>query len=120
MKTLFQAVVVQIGEMVEDIAKENILIFFDAKAPKELHDVAVLHEGGSVVEDVRVGDRLMIDDKSYEIIFVGDKVNSALRDLGHVSVKFGGATEDMPGSICVRADQIPVPSVGDVLQFVRG
>jgi PTS system glucitol/sorbitol-specific IIA component len=119
MKTLFQAVVTRIGEMVPDIVAENVLIFFDKKAPKELHDVAVLHEGGDLAEDIRIGDLLMIENGRYEVIFVGDKVNSSVRDLGHVSVKFGGATEDMPGSICIRAEKLPVPKVGAVVRFVR-
>ncbi|WP_199616604.1 PTS glucitol/sorbitol transporter subunit IIA [Paenibacillus alkalitolerans] len=119
MKTIFQAVVVQVGEMVRDIAAENVLIFFDKKAPQELHDIAVLHEGGNLAEDIVAGDVFVIDDARYPIIFVGDKVNPAVKELGHVSVKYGGATEDMPGSICIDAANVPAPEAGDVIQILR-
>jgi len=118
MTTKFMATVTEIGPDVPLILEENVIIIFDEKVPKELHDVAVLHRGGSLSESVEAGDVLWIDDVSFEIYAVGDKVNSSVSELGHTSFNFSGSrTSELPGTVCVEAKTPPPLSPGSIIRI---
>jgi len=120
LRILYDAEIVETGADVPMIVEENVLIFFDHKAPKELHDVAVVHKDGSLEEDVRAGDKLVIGDSEHRIIFVGDTANDSIRSLGHFTVNFtGDTTEALPGSIYVEAGSAPETGTGAALRFIR-
>jgi PTS system glucitol/sorbitol-specific IIA component len=120
MNTIYSAAVTGIGSDVPMIVEESMLIFFDEKAPKELHDVAVVHRNGRYTSDIRNDDLLVIDEARYPIILVGDAVNATLRDLGHFTVNFTGNTENaLPGSIYVQASAVPEVSAGSTFRFIR-
>ena len=106
MTVILETHVTAIGEMVEQLLQEQTFILFDESAPEELHDISVLHSGQTFTGDIQPGDTLRIGEETFEIYFVGDQVNQSIRELGHVTFKFKGSTEDMPGSICTEAKEI--------------
>ncbi|KEQ21557.1 PTS glucitol/sorbitol transporter subunit IIA [Paenibacillus tyrfis] len=120
MQTLYDATITGIGSDVPLIAEENVLIFFDEKAPKELHDVAVLHKNGGLSGEVKAGDKFVLDGAEFRIAFVGDTANSSIRELGHFTVNFTGNTsEALPGTIYVEAASIPEIESGAIYRFIR-
>lgn len=120
MKVKFEATITAIGEEVPAILNENVLILFDEKVPKELHDVAVLHTGGQLLEDIKASDTLWIDDHSFEIYFVGEKVNSSIRELGHVSINFEGKRlTDLPGTVCIEAKSMPALRPNGIIRILK-
>lgn len=120
MSVLFEAKVAEIGEMVAHLAEEKMMILFNQSAPKELRDVSVIHVDHKNSGTVQVGDTLKFDDQSYRIVFVGDKANDTLQELGHVTLKFNGEKQDLPGSICLEDKPFPTLSPETVIQVVRG
>ncbi|HEX7056263.1 MAG TPA: PTS glucitol/sorbitol transporter subunit IIA, partial [Bacilli bacterium] len=101
------------------IMRENILILFDIKAPKELQDVAVVHENSTISGEIRVGDTLIIDSHEFSVTFVGNQVHRSLQELGHVSFKFSGEDNDLPGTVCVENKEIPPIIKGTRITVVR-
>lgn len=119
MTVLLETQVTSIGESVEQLIQEQTLILFDDTAPEELHDISVLHSGKKVYGDIQPGDTLYIDHEKFEIYFVGDRVNQSIQELGHVTFKFNGSKNDMPGSICIEEKSIPPIKVGSVIKIIR-
>jgi PTS system glucitol/sorbitol-specific IIA component len=120
MKILYDATIAEIGADVPMIIEENMLIFFDHKAPKELHDIAVVHKDGSLTDEIGAGDKLVLGSSEFSILFVGDAANSTLREMGHFTVNFSGdLTETLPGSIYVNASSVPDVTPGMPLRFLR-
>lgn len=119
MSIIFETRVTQKGEMVDQLMKEHALVLFDETAPKELHEISVLHAGKKVYQEVEPGDVLVIDGHEFEIYFVGDRANQSLKELGHVTFKFDGSKEDMPGSICIEPKEMPEIQSDSLIQIVR-
>lgn len=120
MKTIFEAKVTAIGEDVPMILEEKVIILFDEKAPKELHDVALTHSGGSLTDEIQAGDVVWFGVDSFDIYFVGDHVNTSMKDLGHLSFSFSGdQTSDLPGTVCIEDKPIPQIPVGTTIKIVR-
>ena len=119
MTVLFEVTASQIGELVSDFMKQKILILFDENAPKELHDITVLHTNRKNSGEIKPNDTLIINNQSFRIQFVGSTANQTIQELGHVIFKFDGSTEDLPGSICVEEMPIPEIRVGSIIQIVR-
>ena len=120
MKTIFEAKVSAIGEDVSMIMEEKVIILFDEKAPKELHDIALTHSGGSLTDDIQAGDVIWFGVDSFNIYSVGDYVNTSMKDLGHLSLNFSGdRTSDLPGTVCIENKPIPEICVGTTIKIVR-
>jgi glucitol/sorbitol PTS system EIIA component len=119
MAIIVEAKVSGIGEMVEQLLQDQALILFDDTAPKELHDVAVLLSKKKLNGDIQAGDQFVIDGYPFEIYFVGAKANQSMRDLGHVTLKFDGRREDLPGSICMETKEMPLIAPGSLIQIIR-
>jgi PTS system glucitol/sorbitol-specific IIA component len=119
MSIIFEAMTTKIGEMVPDFAKENMLILFDETVPKELHDIAILHTSRKHFGDIVLGDILIIAGTSYRIGFVGGVANKTIQEMGHVTLKFNGEADDLPGSICVEEKPVPNVNPGSLIQIIR-
>ncbi|WP_017470372.1 PTS glucitol/sorbitol transporter subunit IIA [Amphibacillus jilinensis] len=100
MITKYKTTINQIGEMVEDIKSENMLILFGDDAPDELRDFSLSINVNEIYQSFVVGDRLILGDASYEITAIGDAVETNLSALGHITLNFNGATEaELPGTL---------------------
>lgn len=84
----------------------NFIIIFNEDAPPELADLSVLHTKAPLLEEPAVGDMMFIAGKMFTITAVGDEAKSTLRDLGHCTLVFKGASEpDRPGCIMLEGDE---------------
>jgi len=63
--TKYEAAIIEIGVMVDELLRQGILILFDKTAPPELQEISVVHTGASLEEDVEVGDLVVLGDFSY-------------------------------------------------------
>jgi len=96
----YKTVVTFIGKNVDEMMKNNLLILFDNNAPEELKTFCILHSKSELEKEVKVHDRLLIDNQVYTITAVGDVANKNLKDLGHVVLNFNGSTNpELPGYI---------------------
>ncbi|WP_113713350.1 PTS glucitol/sorbitol transporter subunit IIA [Priestia endophytica] len=118
MKTIYQSIVTEVGSQVELFLQEKMIILFNDSAPDDLRDVSVVHKRCPLEEDIKIGDELVIDNQSFKVTFVGDKVNETMRDLGHSTITFDGSSKsEMPGMICVEAKEIPAITSSSQLMF---
>ncbi len=84
----------------------NFIIIFNEDAPPELADISVLHTKEPLLGEPAVGDMAIIADKVFTITAIGDEAKSTLRDLGHCTLVFKGASEpDRPGCIMLEGDE---------------
>ncbi|MCR8982054.1 PTS glucitol/sorbitol transporter subunit IIA [Brevibacillus laterosporus] len=120
MTTLLETKATKIGELVESFLTESTLIIFNDNVPDELHDIAVLHTKAELFASVQVGDSLVVGDRKYRITAVGTTANETLQSMGHCTLKFDGeSTPELPGTIHVEENELPVPDIDMVIAFVR-
>ena len=120
LKTIYQSTVTELGADVEMFAEEKMLILFNESAPKDLRDIAVSHTVVSLEGTIEAGDILSFDDQSYEITFVGGKVNETVSELGHCTIAFNGADHaDLPGTMCVEGKAMPTIIVSTKLSISK-
>jgi PTS system glucitol/sorbitol-specific IIA component len=93
--------VTEIGPEVAEFLEAGLLILFQAGAPPELAEIAVLHEPTSKREaPPEPGDVLVIGSREFRITAVGSKAWQNVQDLGHAVFKFSGSqVAELPGEI---------------------
>jgi glucitol/sorbitol PTS system EIIA component len=93
--------VTELGPEVAEFLEAGLLILFQAGAPPELAEIAVLHEPISRREDPpEPGDVLVIGPIEFRITAVGSKAWQNIQDLGHAVFRFSGSGEaELPGEI---------------------
>ncbi|ANK60064.1 PTS glucitol/sorbitol transporter subunit IIA [Loigolactobacillus backii] len=86
-----KATVTAIGESAIT-AEDPLVILFDQDATAALKKVAIIQKFSSLAQMQQVhltqGDKLLIDDNSYTVEFVGEVVNTNLVTIGHVALIF--------------------------------
>lgn len=113
----FEVDVVKIGDIVEELLLEDILIIFKSEVPDELAEISVLHTMDELREDVEPGDTIRIGSNEYRVTAVGSEANRTLRELGHCTFKFSGSSDpDLPGIINLDG-RTPDIKVGDIISI---
>lgn len=107
MTVKYQTVVNGIGDMVEEIKAENMLILFGKGAPRELADFSLAIDINDIKVTFEVGNQLVLADKHYAITAIGDAVETNLTNLGHITLNFNGASvAELPGTLYVEEKPI--------------
>lgn len=120
MKTIYKSTVTEMGAEAAMFLEENMLIIFNESAPKDLRDIAVVHKAVQLEGVIEAGDELSFDGQTYEITFVGDKVNETVNELGHCTIAFNGADQaDLPGTLCVENKEMPKIDVSTTIMFKK-
>lgn len=111
----YEVTVTAIGNMAQKFFSQKIIVLFTKKhMPLEMKDISIMHDGGELKEDIRVGDKLYLGNRSYEITAVGDVVNKNLMKMGHACLKFDGkAIPEMPGDIHIKGTEPPMINLGE-------
>ncbi len=88
----------------------NFIILFDDDAPEELKELTIHHSKAPLLADPEVGDTVIFGGKVFDITAVGNEAVSTLRDMGHCTIVFDGATEpERPGCIHLKGDEPFLP-----------
>ncbi|WP_175384384.1 PTS glucitol/sorbitol transporter subunit IIA [Bacillus sp. FJAT-27225] len=113
------SVVKEIGVLVPTFKEDKIVILFGPQAPKELREMAVIHEFEILSEEpLKVGGTIQFDDESFTITAVGSHANKNLKELGHVSIYFQEPLEDvLPGAVFAAPNHFPTLKEGTVITF---
>lgn len=119
-KIIYTTTITKIGPEAKEFLEQGILITFKNNAPAELADYCILHEINDLKEDIEVGNQLIIGHNTYEITAVGDVVNQNLGTLGHITIRFDGASEaELPGTLSVENKIIQTINVGDTIKIEK-
>lgn len=120
MTTIYQTTIHQLGPDVSAFLAEKMFILFGQNAPAELADYCLLIDVNSVEGDIEAGDKLLFNDNAYRVTAVGSVVKQNLGALGHITLKFDGASEaELPGTLHLEETDIDVPEEGTTLQIVK-
>lgn len=109
-----KSVVKEIGALVPTFKDDKILILFGPQAPKELREMAVIHEFESLLEEsLKEGGTIQFGDETFTIIALGSLANKNFNELGHISIYFQEPLEEvLPGSVFAHPYQFPTINEG--------
>lgn len=117
----YRTEVLAVGSMIPEFREAGLLVFFAEQAPKELHDIVVLHRPTVADSAPEPGDVFELDGERFTITAVGSVVAENLLRLGHISVKADGAvTAALPGDLSVEPGRLPLPVPGSTMRIVAG
>jgi PTS system glucitol/sorbitol-specific IIA component len=119
MKTIYENKVKSIGAMANTFLEEKMLILFGNEAPQDLKDFCYNIDVVDVKDNIRAGQKLYINDETFEITSVGDVVQRNLTTLGHITLRFDGSTTpELPGTLYLESKDIPSIDLGSELKIV--
>jgi PTS system glucitol/sorbitol-specific IIA component len=109
---IYLAHIVRTGALVKDGLADNLLITFACDGPEDCLDYAIALDAVffNPALPVITGDRVYIGTLSYLVSAVGEGVQQALGDLGHVTLVFDGATEARHLGVLHLIGETPRPS----------
>lgn len=117
---IFETTVIAIGEDAEDFKQENMLLLFGEDAPPELSDFCYKITLAPIKEKIVPEMALYFNDTIYRITAVGEVAEENLRQLGHITINFDGATtSEMPGTIYVEQKELPDLKIGDTISISK-
>lgn len=105
-----RSVVKEIGVLVPTFKEDKILILFGPQAPKELREMAVIHEFEDLLEEepLKQGGTIQFGEERFTITALGDLANKNFRELGHVSIYFQEPMEEvLPGAVFAAPHSFP-------------
>lgn len=115
---MYSITVTEVGDAVEALLDEKMLVLFGPTVPKELREICVVHDGIPVEERVlRCGLTMTFGDQKYRITDVGDAADTNFRLLGHLSIVFGNEGEPLPGAVRVSPSTTPEVFTGEEISF---
>lgn len=121
-KKYYNTKIVGIGGEAEKFSRlaKMVVIFDDSMVLPELRDFSVLHSGNKLTDVIKPGDVLKIADSEFKILKVGGEVNSNIKSLGHIVIKFNDDKDDLlEGSIHVEDKPIPKFRIGDEISIIE-
>ncbi|WP_028263856.1 PTS glucitol/sorbitol transporter subunit IIA [Atopobium fossor] len=115
---MYLVTITELGETVEPLLDEKMLVLFGPTVPEELKEICAVHNGEPTEQTLlAIGGTIAIGDASYKISEVGDAANINFTGLGHLTILFGSTAELLPGSVRVTSDSTPALSVGTTIVF---
>ncbi|MDU4095602.1 MAG: PTS glucitol/sorbitol transporter subunit IIA [Pantoea sp.] len=107
-----------VGEYVKDYLKEQKLILFSAAAPEDIAAYCALHQAGKLTVSLSPGQLMKINQEIYNITAVGHIATANLKQLGHITLCFDGASvAELPGTVHLQGEPPQFISPGDSLTF---
>ena len=97
------------------------LIIFDKDVPYSYENMVVSHTKGTLSDDVKEGDTVVIAERSYKVTHVGSDANANLREHGHVTLHFESEDTNekvQPGEIHLIGADLPRIITGDTLEIL--
>lgn len=119
MREIYSTKITNIGDMAEAFYGEKMVILFKDNAPEELADYCILHQGNQVSDVIQAGDVLAFNQKTYNIVCVGEEVQPNLTNLGHITLRFDGSREGLGGSLYLEDTDMPSINIGDQISIYR-
>lgn len=117
--SIIQAKVKGIGEQALS-TEENMVIFFDESATKELQKVSVIQHFLEEADfHLQQGDCLTIGDQDYTISYIGAFVNQNLSQMGHATLMFTEVPEEdkLSNSLYLTPNIFPQIEIGTMISY---
>ena len=109
----YEATITSVGSLARAfLPKNSSVILMDQGKRHKLAEMVVQHSVSKLVEDIEVGDTLLIGNDSYAITSVGADVNANMKSEGHCTLIING-TGSMPGQLILEGDNLPRLAAGE-------
>jgi glucitol/sorbitol PTS system EIIA component len=119
MKTIYENQIRSKGSLADSFLEEKMLILFGNEAPQDLKDFCYGIDVVDVEGEIQPGQMLIINNEKFEITSVGDVVKRNLTTLGHITLRFDGATTpELPGTLYLENKKLPAIELGTGLKIV--
>lgn len=119
MEIKYDVAITNIGNLAKSfLANNNSTILLDEGIRPNLADMVVEHTPGTLTDDIKKGDKLLMGGIKFTVEKVGDAANDNIREEGHCTIVFN-AQGSMPGQIIVKGSAIPVLTVGAHITFTK-
>lgn len=119
MAVIYDNKVKGMGDCVAEFEDSGMFILFGDNAPDTLKDYCYSIDVNPIQEEIKAGQKAVIDGKEYTITAVGNVVMKNLGNLGHVTFSFTGETEaELPGTIYLEEAKVPKLDIGSTIQIV--
>ncbi|BFQ94055.1 PTS glucitol/sorbitol transporter subunit IIA [Gallibacterium anatis] len=120
MTIIYQTIFKKVGNFARDALQENMLITFKEGAPADLEDYCFIHSHGELQGNIQVGDIVKFDHYEFKVTAIGNVASFNLKELGHVTFRFDGATQaEYPGTIHLTGKIPQHIDVNSILQIIR-
>lgn len=117
---IYQTQIIAIGDNAEEFALDNTFVTFSENVPEELEDYCYIVENSELIDSIKAGDILQIDNSTYKILYVGSTVNHNIKKDSHASYKFNGIVEEvLPSSINLEYKPMPKIQLGSLIRIIR-
>ena len=115
----YKVTVTNIGDFALQLMQvRDSIIIFDKDVPYAYANMVVSHTKGDVREDPSIGDQVIVADREYRIVDIGEEAIQNLRERGHVTLVFNEDKKaEMPGEIVLGGDKVPRIMVGDTIEI---
>ncbi|MDO5410007.1 MAG: PTS glucitol/sorbitol transporter subunit IIA [Lachnospiraceae bacterium] len=118
MNTIYENTVKGKGELASAFLEEKTIILFGDSAPDTLKDYCYTIDVKDAAAKIEAGQTLEINNAQFKIKLVGDVVQKNLEALGHISIRFTGEDDCLPGTIVVEDSEVPVLDIGSVIRIL--
>ncbi len=119
MELVYKTIVTSIGKKSFELIDQGMFVIFKDNAPDYLKEYCIMHNENNLLSDIKSEDILMIGEEKFIIASVGAAVNENLRNLGHITFKFNGDEEPLPGSLIMEKKQVPQLKEGMKIEIWR-
>lgn len=117
---MYRSKITDYGAQAMEFLQEKMMILFQEGAPLELCEVAFLHIGDELQEDIKVGDRFVIGDGSYLVTAIGERANETFRSMGHCTLRFEGRQNvSLPGEIQLLGESPTIINIDAPLYIIH-
>lgn len=107
MELIYRTTVTGIGEKSMEFILQGIFVIFKDDAPEDLKEFCITHKENNLLKEIERNDILKIGGEEFKITAVGSAVNENLQNLGHITFRFDGEEESLPGSLSLEKKSIP-------------
>lgn len=117
MAQIYTTTVRGIGPEAASFAEQGMYVLFGDGAPASLADFCFTIDINRSADNIRPGDRLVIDGTAYPITAVGGLVRKNLDGLGHITLNFDGAARaQLEGTLHVQGEA-PALTIGSTISI---
>lgn len=119
MKYIYENTINGFGDLANTFLADGIFILFGNDAPDTLKDYCYTIDIIPANDEIKTGQVVEIDNKTYTITAVGDVAQRNLESLGHLTIAFSGEDNaSMPGTIVVEKAEVPFIQVGSTIRII--
>lgn len=120
---MFKSKITKIGELADNLLNEdNMIILFYDNAPKDLHEISVLHSKEEADFEAGIGDRMIIGSYEYYIIDIGRKAKETMKTLGHCTLIFtenADMSVNLPGEVILLGAKPKKLDLGMTIEVIK-